>query len=189
MPVTANTVRQVFEHALGRFLTNEVQEVLEGVNERANCGRLAIYLHEAANEHQVPGAYLVDVEYNRKQQGQIKTIMNGEGEVIRVNCDVIVHSRGLLVDQDNLIAIEMKKVDRPENEKQKDRDRLRALTKTSFDDVWNGDGMTQPEHVCGYSLGVFIELNRFNHECKIEYYQEGTLQEQVTKQLGPAVAA
>lgn len=189
MPVAANTIRQIFEVALGRFLMNELQEVLEGVNERANCGRLAIYLHEAAKEHEIPAAYLVDVEYNRKQQGQIKTIMNGNYEVIRVNCDVILHSRGALLDQDNLIAIEMKKVDRPEDEKQKDRDRLRALTKTSFNDVWNADDMTPPEHVCGYTLGVFIELNRFAHQCRIEYYQEGALHEDVAKQFGSGAEA
>lgn len=184
IPVDADTVRHTFEAALGRFLMNEVQEVLEGVNERANCGRLAIYLQEVAKEIGVPVAYLVDVEYNRKQNGQIKTIMNGKGKIIRVNCDVILHSRGALLDQDNLIAIEMKKVDRPADEKNSDRERLQALTKTSFDDVWNGDGATPPEHVCGYVLGVFIELDRFTGACTIEYYKEGTLYEQATRQLG-----
>jgi len=185
MPVDANTIRQIFEVALRRFLISETQEVLEGVNERANCGRLAIYLHEAAKEHELPHAYLVDVEYNRKQQGRIKTIMNGNYEIIRVNCDVILHSRGALLGQDNLIAIEMKKVDQPEDEKQKDRDRLCALTKSSFDDVWNADGVTPPEHVCGYLLGVFIELDRFTRRCSIEYYREGALYAEDTRQIGP----
>lgn len=190
-PVTTSetTICEVFEAAFARFLERETHEVLEGVNERANCGRLAIYLHEAAKEHGVPAAYVVDVEYNRKQQGQIKTIMNGTGKVIRVNCDVILHSRGAMLKQDNLIAIEMKKVDRPEGEKQSDRERLQALTKTSFDNLWNGDGLTPPEHVCGYALGVFIELNRFTHKCKIEYYKEGALDEQATKQCDLGVVA
>jgi hypothetical protein len=78
----------------------------------------------------------------------------------------------------------MKKFDRPEVRKQSDRNRLQALTKISFNDVWNADGATSPEHVCGYALGVFMELNRFTRACLIEYYKEGSQQEQVTRQLG-----
>lgn len=53
----------------------------------------------------------------------------------------------------------MKRSERPEEEKVSDRARLRTLTKSSFDDVWSFDGETHPEHVCGYELGYFIELN------------------------------
>jgi hypothetical protein len=73
----------------------------------------------------------------------------------------------------------MKKSDRPSKEKQKDRDRLRALTKASFDDVWSNDGFTQPEHVCGYILGVYIEINRAKRTCLVEYYAKGHQVEEV----------
>lgn len=188
MALSPHKVYKVFEEALVCFLQNETQEVIEGVNERANCGRLAIYLHEAAKALGIPGMYVVDVEYNRKQNGEIKTVINGQGKVIRVNCDVILHSRGAVLAQDNLIAIEMKKIDRPEDEKQSDRERLQALTKTSFDDVWSADGASPPEHVCGYVLGVFIELDRFKKQCMLEYYREGILREQATKPLAAAAA-
>ncbi|EDM84313.1 hypothetical protein [Limnobacter sp. MED105] len=189
MPITDDEVRQVLDTTLSRFLTNEVQEILEGVNERSNCGRLAIYMHETAQQYGIHEIYLVDVEYNRKQQGQIKTIMNGKGRVVRVNCDVILHSRGVILNQDNLIAVEVKKVDRPYDEKQKDRERLRALTKTHLDDFCSGDGRTPPEHVCGYMLGVFIELDRFNFQCKVEYYRKGRKFEEASIPFGRDIIA
>jgi hypothetical protein len=51
----------------------------------------------------------------------------------------------------------MKKASAPENEKQNDKLRLMALTKDSYDDVWSFDGKTLPEHVCGYTLGIYYE--------------------------------
>ena len=70
-----------------------------------------------------------------------------------------MHSRGNHIEQDNLIAIEMKKSNASEEEKQKDKDRLKALTKDSFDDVWSFDGTTLPEHVCRYLIGIYYEIN------------------------------
>lgn len=78
------------------------------------------------------------------------------------------------VDQDNLIAIEMKKSNAPSAEKQKDRERLIALTKDSFDDVWAWDH-NLPEHVCRYVLGVYYEINYRQKEIHIEYYRRGEL--------------
>lgn len=180
MPVERATIREIFDVALARFTTCEVQEVLEGVNERANCGRLAIYLHEAAKSRDLPPEYVVDVEYNRKQNGEIKTIVNQRMEIIRVNCDVILHSRGAIIDQDNLLAIEMKKIDQPLRAKQSDRERLKALTKQNTEGMWPTEGKTMPEHVCGYVLGLFIELDRDGGTCNVECYEDGALSEQIT---------
>jgi hypothetical protein len=38
--------------------------------------------------------YFVDAEYNRKQEGQLKTILNNQQRVINITCDLILHSRG-----------------------------------------------------------------------------------------------
>lgn len=103
-----------------------------------------------------------------------KTIRGQQEEIIPINCDLILHSRGENVDQDNLIAIEMKKSNAPSAEKQKDRERLIALTKDSFDDVWAWDH-NLPEHVCRYVLGVYYEINYRQKEIHIEYYRRGEL--------------
>lgn len=47
--------------------------------------------------------------------------------------------------QDNLIAIEMKKANCADMEKDKDRVRLMALTRNSYDSVWSADAKILPE--------------------------------------------
>ena len=120
--------------------------------------------------------YHVDVEYNRNK-GAIKTIYktikSSHEQVIPISCDLIVHSRGEIVKQDNLIAIEMKKSTALRLEKAKDSERLIALTKDSFDDVWSFDGKVLPEHVCRYILGVYYEINFHRQSIIIEYYRKG----------------
>ena len=165
-------LNNLFKESLNLFLEHELENILNDVNERNLCGRLVIYLNDKIRENNING-YFVDPEYNRKQNGQVKTILDEELNIVSINCDIIVHSRGGNILQDNLIAIEMKKSNRPEEEKISDKKRLRALTKDSYDDIWSADGVTLPEHVCGYILGFFIELNIKTRECLIERYKKG----------------
>jgi hypothetical protein len=151
-------MRGLFYRSFERFLTVERNNILNGVSERNLCHRLGFCLEEVRTASGLDG-YYVDAEYNRKQNGQIKTIIDDQARVISITCDLILHSRGENIRNDNLIAIEMKKSERPNREKEEDRVRLRALTKGSYDDVWSNDGVTLAEHVCGYQLGLFIELN------------------------------
>ncbi|MEB4858353.1 hypothetical protein [Priestia megaterium] len=119
--------------------------------------------------------YYVDVEYNRNFNKRLKTIKGKDEEVIKINCDLILHSRGENLDQDNLIAIEMKKSTATRREKEKDRERLKSLTRQSFDNIWSYDGTSLPEHVCRYLLGVYYEINITSMQVLIEYYQNGEL--------------
>jgi hypothetical protein len=172
MSIDLNNLKNILQKALNDFFTREVDAMLARVNERNNCGRLAIYLQQHATDAGL-STYYADPEYNRKQGGQIKTILDRKMQIITINCDLILHSRGASIAEDNLIAIEMKKADRPESEKNDDRNRLRAMTKKSFDDTWSNDGTTHPEHVCGYKLGLYIELDASKREAILEYYQSG----------------
>lgn len=172
MPLDLNLIREVFEKSMDLFFQHEVLEVLEGVNERNNCGRMSIYLQQVAHQYGLSN-YFADTEYNRKQNGAVKTILDGEMKVVPINCDLLLHSRGQVFAEDNLIAVEVKKHDAPRSEKEKDRERLRALTKASYDGIWSNDGVALPEHVCGYALGVFIELHRVKRTCQFEYFREG----------------
>lgn len=171
-PITPDLVRSIFEESLGIFLARERQELIEGVNERNNCARWANYMERCAEARGLAD-YVADIEYNRKQNGQIKTIINEQYEIVTINCDLILHSRGLHIPQDNLLAIELKKRERPPHEKEKDRARLRALTRTSYNGIWVPDGTTPPEHVCGYMLGAYVEVDRHNTLCLLEYYSNG----------------
>ena len=159
------------------------------VSERALCGALMIHLNRLMVKDKSLEGYYTDVEYNRNR-GNIKTIQKTiqgpEAQIINVTCDLIMHSRGNHIEQDNLIAIEMKKSNASEEEKQKDKDRLKALTKDSFDDVWSFDGTTFPEHVCRYLIGVYYEINFSKRKIFLEYYKQGELFEKQTLNIGGA---
>jgi hypothetical protein len=172
--ISQQLIESVFASSLKQFLEREVQEILEGTNERNNCSRWAMYLEKAAHEQGLT-QYVADAEYNRKQDGKIKTILDGQHHVVTINCDLILHTRGANISEDNLIAIEMKKSDRPDEEKQSDRQRLRALTKASYDGAWMNDGTNPPEHVCGYRLGAFVELDRRQRSCTVEFFKGGNV--------------
>lgn len=165
---------KLFGKSLGVFLIHETENILNNVAERNLCGRLAIYITHNLDKYGIQG-YFADPEYNRKQGGRVKTILDGEENIIPIQCDLIVHSRGNVVKHDNLIAIEMKKSTRPDAEKISDRKRLRTMTKDSYDGVWSWEGEAHPEHVCGYMLGVYLIINIVERSCQIEYYTHGNL--------------
>jgi hypothetical protein len=165
-------LRMVLSDAIERLFNADADMIMNGVAERSICGRLQVHLSGVLAEYGVL-EYFADVEYNRKQGGQIKTILDGQNHVIPITCDLIVHSRGSKILQDNLITIEMKKSTRPKDERLADRMRLRAMTKVSFDDVWSADGRTHPTHVCGYLLGVYIILDLQARLATFEYYRRG----------------
>ena len=178
MDEMAIELQRIFLKANKRFLKNDLQLFLSQVAERTLCGalkeHLGFYIFKTKYRH-----YYVDVEYNRNKNGTIKTCCPFDDDCIpkpvTINCDLIVHSRGNIIEQDNLIAVEMKKSNRPKKEKEDDRRRLIALTKDSYDDVWSYDGVTFPEHVCRYKLGVYYEINYRSSTILLEYYYRGKL--------------
>lgn len=168
----------LFEKANDILLKIDQSLFSNQASERTLCGALMTHLHALIANLDSFSDYCVDVEYNRNK-GSIKTIrktIRGLNEqIIPINCDLILHSRGMHPEQDNLIALEMKKSIRPLSEKQMDRERLIALTKDSFDDIWSYDGRTLPEHVCRYVLGVYYEINFRQNLTLIEYYKQGKM--------------
>jgi hypothetical protein len=165
-------LRVLFDEAFDRLLRQDIENVSSDVSERNLCARLAPVLETLAHEAGLT-EYYADAEYNRNQ-GRVKTILDERQQIVSVTCDVILHSRGHFPARDNLIAIEMKKATRPHHSKESDRVRLRALTMTP-NAVYPADGRTLPEHVCGYELGIFVELDRLKGIARIEEYQGGEL--------------
>jgi len=162
----------LFNESFKQFLECDLNNILNNVAERNLCSRLGFNIELNLRKYGIEG-YYADTEYNRKQEGQVKTILDEEMEIVPVQCDLIIHSRGEIISKDNLIAIEMKKSTRPNTEKISDRKRLRALTKESYDDIWSNDGIALPEHVCGYDIGIYLILNIQKRNFKIEYYNKG----------------
>lgn len=169
-------MKRLFESANSDFLSIDKELFLNRVSERTLCGRLMLHLYNKMMQNESLSNYYVDVEYNRNKRGIktiIKTIKGPEDKIIRINCDLIIHSRNKNYFQDNLIALEMKKTERKKADKQADKDRLKALTKKSFDDIGSVDEGTRPKHVCGYMLGIYYEVNLRKNKIFVEYYSEG----------------
>lgn len=174
-PITRDELILIFHEANAIFLSLNTDLFTTEVAERTLCGALMVAINsvikkgfDRLNRYK---NYFVDVEYNRNE-GIVKTIINDDLKIVPINCDLILHSRGHYKWQDNLIAIEMKKVYRPEAEKLNDRNRLIALTRLT-NGVWSADGVTLPEHVCGYVLGIYYEVDTKNMTAHIEFYSEG----------------
>lgn len=172
----------IFDAALTAFIAAEGETLLTNVSERSTCGRLAIYLERQIATDSLNG-YYADVEYNRKQHGQVKTIINDELEIVQITPDLIVHTRGEKPPPyDNLIAVEAKKAFRPDHEKAADRARLQVMTRTPFEGVWPWDG-SHPEHVCGYAVGIFIEIDIVQRQLRLDYFKNGVLTKQKVKEF------
>jgi hypothetical protein len=172
-PITAAGLAPLFDEAFAAFLGEERENLLSGIAEQNLCGRLAMEL-ERRREGRGLNGYFVDTEYNRNG-GRIKTIIDEQMQMVTIRCDIILHSRGHIRTQDNLLVIEMKRSNHREAEKAKDRMRLRAMTKSTYNDVSSADGHTLPEHVCGYVLGYYLELDAAAEEFLIEVYADGAL--------------
>lgn len=72
----------------------------------------------------------------------------------------------------------MKKTYRSQEEKENDRKRRIALTKSTYDnDVWSYDDKNFPEHVCRYIIGIYHEIDWENKKIIIESYKGGQLAE------------
>jgi hypothetical protein len=174
MKINAKYLNKIIEPALDDFFRVEINSILSDVSERNLCARLAMQFENQMKAVGLLG-YYADPEYNRKQDGQVKTILNGNMEVVSITCDLIIHSRGEIISQDNLIAIEMAKPNKSQSEMQDDRNRLMALTKASYDGVWSTDGTAHPEHVCGYVKGIFLIVDRQARKAHLESYAHGAV--------------
>jgi hypothetical protein len=176
--IEAHELVALFHEAFATFLNEERENILSGTAEQNLCGRLALCMERRREARGIKG-YFLDTEYNRKQQGKIKTIIDDDLQIVNIRCDLILHSRGRILPQDNLIVIEMKRAHHSDEEKRKDRMRLKAMTKATYDDIWSADGETHPEHVCRYSVGFYLELDAPENSFLIETYIGG---QQVAKQ-------
>ena len=165
-------LERVFEKANKQFLKRNFMLFELKVSERTLCGALMTELYEVIKETKY-SEYFVDVEYNRNVGGKLKTFKGTDEKIVTINCDLIVHSRGQNLFQDNLIALEMKKSTGGKRDKDNDRIRLQCLTKSPDQDVWSYGGKVFPEHVCGYGLGIYYEINFSKNSILVEYYKNG----------------
>lgn len=175
--ISLRAMQRLFRASFAEFRHREALNIRNGVSERNLCQRLSFPLEARAHAAGL-NQYYADAEYNRANDGRLKTIAGENMEVVTITCDLILHSRGIKREADNLIAIEMKRSTHPAAEKRKDRIRLMALIREPMDGVWSADGRADPFHVCGYVVGYFAELNLEAGLFRIEEYVRGELKDQ-----------
>ena len=167
-------LEDIFREAVEEFLAREFALVRKDAHEQSFCGRLAIYIDHAKDRHGLE-PYYVDVEYNRQGEGRKRIIHPVTREPIHVVCDLLLHSRGELRD-DNLIALEMKKAEAKSEDKQSDRERLQALTTAAPEGA-------EEDYVCSYKLGYYLEVDIRNATLLIEEYREGNMTPHGTREF------
>jgi hypothetical protein len=158
---------ELFREAFHEFLVRERDNIIANISERNLCGRLMLYLDAARIRYDLAD-YFTDTEYNRNL-GDIKRVRHSPTDSNIITCDLILHSRGQRPD-DNLIAVEMKKKHHPKKSKDADRKRLIALTRTH---PAARRLSTRQDHVYGYQLGLFVELDAQTPAYLLEIYERG----------------
>ena len=151
----------VFEKAKNKFLKNEKEIIEIDINERTLSARLMFHLqtlllNEIYQENYKE--YSVDCEYNRMNK-DMKKIIQEDNIVNLIYPDIILHKRN---SNDNLIAIEMKKICSNNKAKNKDRIKLKALTNSKGKNDFH------------YILGVYFEVDTTgNNNHIIEFFVDG----------------
>ena len=152
---------EIFEKAKEKFLKYEKEIIEIDVNERTLSARLMFHLqtlllNEIYQENYKE--YSVDCEYNRINK-DMKKIIQEDNIVNLIYPDIILHKRN---SNDNLIAIEMKKICSNNNEaKNKDRIKLKALTNSKGKNDFH------------YILGVYFEVDTTGNNNIIEFFVDG----------------
>lgn len=171
---------KIFDVALKNFLKKQKFLFSINVGERTWYSHFIDEVNKQKKKFKFLKEYFTDAEYNRQQDGQIKVILDqttpNSEKKINICCDVILHGRGKCGPIENILSVEFKKESNTQDEKDKDKIRLRALTATPYDNVFPADGTVFPETVCGYFLGCYVEINCQNLDVIVEYYINGKLQ-------------
>lgn len=185
-------LRSCYTAALAKFCENDIQLIATITHEQAMAHRIALYLEQEcrAQGEEINPLYVVDCEYNRNGNS-VKRIVNGQGIVIPIRADIILHSRGQVLEQDNLLAMELKIMPARDAELESDRLRLMAMTENTFTKTFKWGKGRLPESVCRYKFGVYLLIDAAQGYIDQEYFYDGQAQGSgpridLTKQLTEA---
>lgn len=130
MTVIQTRITACLGAALESFNQNEQYLISRDLSERCICAKFASYLERTIAESEFH-EYVVDVEYNRGNQGNEYAAKRLNGRNIVV--DLIVHKRGYHEQSgfDNLFCIEMKKAYK-RCDLSSDKERLKIMTDSLF---------------------------------------------------------
>ena len=166
----AKLALEIFYNANRLFIKDNIRNIELGVSEVTLQGNFSQAFKEILKEMKIYN-YYSEINYNKNKQFT-KCIINEKMEYFDIFCDLIIHSCGENLEQDNLLAIEMKK---KENRKDrlKDRKRLEIMTSDSYVGEILFDEL--PTYICRYSLGIFYDLDVKKRQIELDFYQHGEL--------------
>lgn len=142
-----NQLELVVSEALNKLFARDAWLLEQDASEWAVAHRLAIYLEQSLS------GWNVDCEYNRQGEG-VDSKKRTEGSLVRP--DIIIHHRGRLEKNHNLLAIELKKTHSDD-----DIDKARDYTRPP-----DGDREFQYR----YGLAVVLE-----ERCRIIWFENGEI--------------
>ena len=166
-----NILLNMLKRAINILYETDYENIKLDVAEQNVCARLALHLENLMREYDNSHTrkmfkdYYVDVEYNRmvdlNGKKHKKAIIYPSGIKETIICDLLVHSRGKVKKQDNLLALEMKKT-KNEDSVDSDQERLMCLILPAPND-------SQCKSMYNTLLGVFLEYNE--NECNMICYE------------------
>lgn len=181
-----NDLVSIFKSANRNLLEEDSILFEKNVSERCVCGALMLHLEKALRGTPY-SSYNIDIEYNRVSVGNAKRIhKNNNNDNWGITPDLIVHGRGNYIEQDNLIALEMKKSNRGNKKKEEDKRRLITLTKARNSNS-SYDGITNLEPVCGYILGIYYEICNNTDKVYCEFYRHGEKGDSFSESVGEPI--
>lgn len=170
-----NILLNMLRRAINILYETDYENIKLDVTEQNICARLAHHLENLMREYDNSHTrkmfknYYVDVEYNRmvdlNWKKHKKSIIYPSGIKETIICDLLVHSRGKVKKQENLLALEMKKT---KNEDSVDSDQYRLMCL-----ILPAPNDSQCKSMYNTLLGVFLEYNE--NECNMicyEYFDE-----------------
>lgn len=160
-------LKDFFMYANKMMMIKNEECLLNNISERFVCASLKTEFDLVLNET-IFSDYYADVEYNRGGGRAIKSFIY-EGEVFKMTCDFILHSRGHL-NIDNLLCLEMKKSSASDKNKEDDRRRLCSLTMPGGCETKRNNTIVRD-----YVLGIFYIIDSKNKIVELEYYEDGSL--------------
>lgn len=167
-----NKLLDIFYLANQRFLKRNMSNIINNISERSLCASLSCEINKILELSELY-EYYCDVEYNRNGH-EVKAIIDDECKIIKIQNDLIIHSRGTKI-KDNLLALEMKKSTSSSSEMEDDRNRLKCLTKQTCSDIFSYNGLPFPKYVCKYELGIFYIIDIKAKTITIEIYTNSAL--------------
>lgn len=159
--INLKNLKGMFWEANRAFIENHASLLKRELSEHCLCGALMCELNKQL-EKNACNNYYADIEFNRNKK-EIKQLPNDDGFVNNILPDIIVHSRGKET-LDNLLVLEMKKSSANQQDMEKDRNRLRKMTKQNCNEGC---------YSYKYKLGVYYEINHNESQIVVEFYQTG----------------